>query len=301
MSLEADLIVDRARLKRRLTRWRIGAIAALGVAVFLALGLDGAGLSRPHVARLAVSGLITDDRAVTEALGKLATDDAARALIVAIDSPGGTVAGGEALFAAIGRVAETKPVVAVMGGTAASAGYMAALPASRLFAREGTLTGSIGVVMQTFEASRLLDQLGIGAEALTSGALKGQPSPFRPLTDEGRAVLGTIISDLHGQFVQRVAAARRMDEASVRALADGRAMTGRQALAAGLIDAIGGEAEARLWLAAEHQVPASLPVRRIAEPDRVQSLLSGAVGAAHRALVGEWLRLDLPLAVWQPR
>jgi len=301
MTLEADLIVDRARLKRRLTRWRIAAIAALAVAVGLAVGLDGTGLSRQHVARLSITGMITDDRAVTEALRKLASNTDARALIVSIDSPGGTVAGGEALYAAIGRVAANKPVVAVMGATAASAGYMAALPANRVFAREGTLTGSIGVVLQTFEASRLLDRIGVGAEALTSGALKDQPSPFRPLTEEGRAALGAIIADLHGQFVQKVVAARGMDEAAVRALADGRALTGRQALAAGLIDAIGGEAEARAWLAAERQVPESLPVRALAEPGVVRGLFSGAVSAAHRALIGEWLRLDLPLAVWQPR
>ena len=301
MTLEADLIVDRARLKRRLTRWRIAAIAALAVAVGLAVGLDGTSLSRQHVARLSITGMITDDRAVTEALRKLASNTDARALIVSIDSPGGTVAGGEALYAAIGRVAENKPVVAVMGATAASAGYMAALPANRVFAREGTLTGSIGVVLQTFEASRLLDRLGVGAEALTSGALKDQPSPFRPLTEEGRAALGAIIADLHSQFVRKVVAARGMDEAAVRALADGRALTGRQALAAGLIDAIGGEAEARAWLAAERQVPETLPVRPLAEPGVVRGLFSGAVSAAHRALIGEWLRLDLPLAVWQPR
>jgi protease-4 len=301
MSLAADLIVDRARLKRRLTRWRILAVLALAAAVGLAVGGDAYPLSRPHVARLAISGAITDDRGVIEALRKVGEDSRARALIVAIDSPGGTVSGGEALHAAIARVAERKPVVAVMGATAASAGYMVALPATRVFAREGTLTGSIGVVLQTFEASRLLERIGVGAEALTSGALKDQPSPFRPLSDEGRAALHAIIADLHGQFVRKVVEGRRMDEAAVRALADGRAMTGRQALAAGLIDAIGGEAEARAWLAAEKSIPESLPVRAVADPDSVRGMISGAVAAAHRAMLTEWLRLDLPMAVWQPR
>lgn len=301
MSLEADLIVDRARLKRRLTRWRLLAVLALAVAIGLAAGVEGYGIGRPHVARIAISGMITDDRDVAEALRKLAADGRARALIVAIDSPGGTVAGGEALHGAIAAVAAKKPVVAVMGATAASAGYMVALPANRVFAREGTLTGSIGVVLQTFEASRLLESIGIGSEALTSGALKDQPSPFRPLTAEGRAALSAIIADLHAQFVQKVMAARGMDEPSVRALADGRAMTGRQALKAGLIDAIGGEAEARAWLAAEHAVPESLPLRTVAPPDRVRGLISGALAQAHQALVDEMLRLDLPMALWQPR
>jgi protease-4 len=301
MTLEADLIVDRAKLKRRLTRWRVFAVFALAAAIGLAVGADGYGISRPHVARLAITGVITDDRDAIEALRKLHDDSAARALIVAIDSPGGTVSGGESLHAAIARVAEKKPVVAVMGATAASAGYMVALPANRVFAREGTLTGSIGVVLQTFETSRLLERIGVGAEALTSGALKDQPSPFRPLTEEGRAALNAIIGDLHAQFVRKVVEGRGMDEAAVRALADGRAMTGRQALAAGLVDAIGGEAEARAWLAAEKSIPESLPVRAVAEPDSVRGLLSGALAAAHRAMMTEWLRLDLPMAVWQPR
>jgi protease-4 len=301
MTLEADLIVDRAKLKRRLTRWRIFAVLALAAAVGLAAGADRYTFSRPHVARLAITGVITDDRDAIEALRKLRDDGAARALIVAIDSPGGTVSGGESLHAAIARVAEQKPVVAVMGATAASAGYMVALPANRVFAREGTLTGSIGVVLQTFEASRLMERIGVGAEALTSGALKDQPSPFRPLTEEGRAALNAIIGDLHAQFVRKVAEGRRMDEAAVRALADGRAMTGRQALAAGLIDAIGGEAEARAWLASEKSISESLPIRTLADPDSVRGLLSGALAAAHRAVLTEWLRLDLPMAVWQPR
>ncbi len=300
MSLEADLIVDRARMKRRLTRWRVLAVVAIAVAVGLAVGVKGFG-SRQHVARLAISGMITDDREVTEALGKLAQDSSARALIVAIDSPGGTVSGGEALHNAIARVAEKKPVVAVMAGTAASAGYMIAMPANRVFAREGTLTGSIGVIMQTFEVSRLMAMVGIASESLVSGALKDQPSPFHPTSEEGRAVLSGIVADLHAQFVARVAAGRHMEEAAVRALADGRAMTGRQALSAGLVDAIGGEAEARAWLAAEKGVAETLPVRPVAEPDAVGGLFSGAVSSAQRALAAAWLRLDLPLALWQPR
>jgi protease-4 len=301
MSLEADLLVDRARLKRRLTRWRIAAVVAVAAAVALAVGADAPGLSRPHVARIDIAGVITDDRTVIEALDKVAEDASARALLVAIDSPGGTVSGGEALHAAIGRVAAQKPVVALMGATAASAGYMVALPAERIFAREGTLTGSIGVILQTFEASRLLETLGIGAEALTSGRLKDQPSPTRPLTEEGRAALNAIVADLHAQFVAKVAAGRRMPEDTVAPLADGRAFTGRQALAAGLVDAIGGETEARAWLAEAKGIAPALPVREVGGPDAVRGMLGAAMASLARGLADLRLRLDLPLAVWQPR
>src|ERR1700722_17991089 len=169
MSLETDLLLDRRRLKRRLLFWRSFAVLAVVAAVLVAMRGEGVPFGRAHIARLAVSGIITDDRKLVEAVSKLADNDSVKALIVTIDSPGGSVAGGEALHDAIGLVAQKKPVVAVMGGTAASAGYMVAVPAARIFAREGTLTGSIGVLLETGEVSGLLKTLGIDAEAITSG------------------------------------------------------------------------------------------------------------------------------------
>jgi protease-4 len=301
MALETDLLIDRRRLKRSLAVWRIVAL----LAVLAAIGLvasetrEARSLLGGSVARLTVTGLIAEDRERDEALLRVAEDGSVRALIVAIDSPGGTVSGGEALHRALAKVAERKPVVAVLRGTAASAGYMVALPAARIFAREATVTGSIGVILQTVEFAGLLERLGIRAEALTSGALKDQPSPFRPLTPEGRAALEAVVQDLYAQFVAMVAAGRRMEPERVRALADGRVFTGRQALAEGLVDAIGGEAEARAWLAAEKGVPASLPIREIA-PDEAGRLLPRLVRETRKALVSERLSLDGLMAVWHP-
>ena len=259
MGLETDLLIDRRRLKRRLALWRGFAVLLLAGAALLWLArtseipLVGAG----HVTRLTVQGFISDDRKLHEAIDKLAKDSSVRAVIVAIDSPGGSVGGGEALHAALTRLRADKPVVAVMRGTAASAGYMTAVAAERIFARELTITGSIGVILQTIDPSELLDRLGVRGEALVSGPLKDQPNPFHPLSPEGRTALQGLVRDMYDQFVAKVAAGRHLPEERVRALADGRAFTGRQALAAGLVDAIGGEAEARAWLAAEKQVPAS--------------------------------------------
>lgn len=301
MSLETDLLIDRRRLKRSLAFWRLAAIVAVLVAAGLWVASE-AGPARSllggYVARLSIEGIIAEDRERDEALAQIARDDRAKALIVVIDSPGGTVAGGEALYRAISQVAERKPVVAVMGGTAASAGYMVALPAERIFAREATVTGSIGVILQTTEFSGLLERLGVRSEAITSGRLKDQPSPFRPLTEEGRAALEAVVRDLHAQFVAMVARGRRLAEEEVRALADGRVMTGRQALAARLIDAIGGEAEARAWLAAEKGVGTALPVRDLAEPVQ-RRLISRIVREAGKALWNEQLRLDQGVFLWQ--
>ncbi len=139
MSLETDLLLDRRRLKRRLWFWRSFAVLAALVAVVVAMRDGHVAFGRSHLARLAVSGIISEDRKLAETVTKLADNDSVKALIVAISSPGGSVAGGEALHDAIAYVAEKKPVVAVMGGTAASAGYMVAVPAARIFAREGDI------------------------------------------------------------------------------------------------------------------------------------------------------------------
>src|SRR6478672_6664414 len=222
MSLETDLLLDRRRLKRRLFVWRSLAVLAVLAAVLVALRGQHVGLGRSHLARLMVSGIITDDRKLNETVTKLADDDSVKALIVAINSPGGSVAGGEALHDAIAHVADKKPVVAVMGGTAASAGYMVAVPAARIFAREATLTGSIGVLLETGEVSGLLKSIGVNAEAITSGPLKDQPSFTKPLSPEGREVLQGLVLDMYDQFVGMVANGRHMDAARVRELADGR-------------------------------------------------------------------------------
>jgi protease-4 len=304
MPLEADLLLDRRRLKRRLSLWRtLAVLAVAGVVAFLAFDREDPTGMLPggsHVARLVVSGVIGDDRKLTEALDRARRDGAVEAVIVSIDSPGGSVAGGEALHTALARIAERKPVVAVMSGTAASAGYMAALPAARIFAREATVTGSIGVILQSFDASELLDRLGVRPETLASGPFKAQPTPFAPLTEEGRAQLMRVVRDLHEQFVGKVAAGRNMPPERVRELADGRVFTGREALGLGLVDAIGGEAEARAWLAAERSVPATLPVREIQTRGLVERTFGSLFGAAVKVLLDEWLGVDRVRALWQP-
>ncbi len=307
MSLETDLLVDRARLKRGLVLWRVVAVLAVlaAVAAVAGRGRVAAGIGGPHVARLSVDGVITDDRKLVEAVGALAKDDSVRALIVAVDSPGGSVAGGEALHDAIARVAAAKPVVAVMGGTAASAGYMVSVPAERIFARQSTLTGSIGVILEQGDISGLLGKIGVSVDPLVSGPLKGQPSFTAPLSPEGRVVLQGLVTDLYEQFVAMVADGRHMDPARVRELADGRAYTGRQALPLGLVDQIGGEAEARAWLAEKHQVPAGLAVRDVS-PARgflsrqFASEWAGAVSAAMKAVLLQGVSLDGAWALWQP-
>ncbi|HEY0202554.1 MAG TPA: signal peptide peptidase SppA [Acetobacteraceae bacterium] len=301
MALETDLLLDRRRLKRRLNFWRAAAVLAV-VAALAAVGtrsrsLGGVGLA--HVARVNVTGVITEDRKLLEAVTDLAKDGTVRAVIVSIDSPGGSVAGGESLRGALIRVAAAKPVVAVMRGTAASAGYMVALPSARIFARDATLTGSIGVILETGNVGGLLQRLGVSAEAITSGPLKDQPSFTRSLTPEGRDYLHGLVNDMFDQFVTMVADARHLDPARVRELADGRAYTGRQAQKLGLVDEIGGEAEARDWLARERDVPATTPVRDLQTGSFYERTLGATMSGLWRSMVGGTLPAGGAWAIWQ--
>ena len=304
MTLETDLLLDRRRLKRRLVFWRSFAVLAVAAALLVsARGGGGLAVGGPHVARLAVTGLITEDRKLTEAIDKLAEDNSVKALIVAIDSPGGTVSGGESLHNAIGRVAAKKPVVAVMGGVAASAGYMIAVSAERIFARDSTLTGSIGVLLETGELSSLLEKVGISAETIVSGPLKDQPSLTHKLSDRGREVLQVLVQDMYDQFVGMVATGRHMTPDAVRQAGDGRAYTGRQALTLGLIDQIGEERDARAWLAAQRNVPTALPTEDVTTSNLLSRTLASSLGplfdGVWKTVVSQSVRLDGAWAVWQ--
>ena len=304
MSLETDLLLDRRRLKRRLFLWRGLAVLAVIAAILAGTKFGRGGEGGDHVARLTISGIILDNRKLTDRIAALIKNDRVRALIVAIDSPGGTVGGGESLHRVLSEVAGKKPVVAVMRGTAASAGYMIAMPAAYIFARESTITGSIGVKMETAEFSGLMRTLGISAETFASGPLKDQPSTTHPTSPEGRAVLQGLITDMYDQFVEMVARGRKMEMPAVRRLADGRAYTGRQALRLNLIDAIGGEDEARVWLAAERQIPATLPTRDMAPQtfaDRLAEAGSESLlGGIWKTLFSQRVTLDGAWAIWQP-
>ncbi|MGH7067085.1 MAG: signal peptide peptidase SppA [Acetobacteraceae bacterium] len=308
MGAEIDLLLDRRTLKRRLIFWRAAAVILLLAVVLLAIVSSGLVLrleSHPHVAVLHVNGIITDDAARDRAVLRVATTPEAKALIVAVDSPGGSVAGGEALHDAIAKVAANKPVVVVMGPVAASAAYMISVPAGRIFARRATLTGSIGVLLQAGEVSGLLKKLGITPETIVSGPLKDQPSLTAPMTEAGRDVMQGIVDNLYDQFVAMVAAGRHMSIPQVKALADGRPYTGEQAVKLGLIDAIGGMAEARAWLASARGVPGSLPAITMPPPGRTWLGswlgLGGVFGGLVKVFLSQRVNLDGAWALWQPQ
>lgn len=300
MAFDPDRLIERRRLKRGVIIWRTLAIVALVVLAIVSVvrfGYDGA--LGDHVVRLWVDGIVLDDPSLEAALDKVAEDAAAKAVIVRIDSPGGTATGGESIFLALRRVAEKKPVVAVMGTTATSGAYMVAIAADHVLARVSSITGSIGVILQTAELTELLADLGIKAEAIKSAPLKAQPSPFEPLTDDARAAVKTVIDDTYGLFVDMVAERRKLPREAVLWLADGRVFTGRQAKEAGLIDAIGGELEAREWLETSRAVSVDLPVRDLRRTDLEDDWLDSLGSRLGNAIVPARLRLDGLVSLWQ--
>lgn len=300
MALDIDNILDRRRLKRRLTFWRVIAVVAVVAVVIVGIGQFRDIGERDHVAVLNVSNVIVANPIRDTALKRLIDDDRAKAVLVRINSPGGTVVGGEQLFLNLRKVAEKKPIVAVINELGTSAGYMAAIGADYIIARQGSITGSIGVLLQTTNITGLLEKLGISAEAIKSAPLKATPNPLEPLTPAARAATQAIVSDMYDMFVNMVSDRRKMDLGQVRQLADGRVFTGRQALKNGLIDELGGDEEARAWLASEKGVDKDLSVRVIETRRRrgaVRELLDSTIG---KTLFSERLTLDGVISLWQP-
>jgi protease IV len=321
MSLDADLIVDRRRMRRKLTFWRVVAIVlivfAIGVAA-AALGNRGGFASGPYIARVSISGLIRDDEERVRQLDRLAGASNARAVIVHVDSPGGTTAGSEQLFDALGRVRAKKPVAIVVDSLAASGAYITALSGDYIVAQQTSLVGSIGVLFTFPNFTDLLDKVGVKMESIKSSPLKAAPSGFEPTSPEARAAIESIIKDSYAWFKNLVQERRHLTDDQLAAVDDGRVFTGHQGLDLKLIDQIGDERTAIAWLEKEKKITAELPVRDYRLHSRLDDLpflhaaalavldAVGLDGLARRfgglggvSALGRF-NLDGLLALWQP-
>jgi protease-4 len=324
MSLDADFIVDRRRMRRKLTFWRVFAVLfaiCAAVAAGVAAGGSGsdmlAGTPGASIARVTITGLITTDRQRVEALERLAKSSA-KAVIVHINSPGGTTSGSEELHDSLVRLKEEKPTVVVVDGLAASGGYIAALSADHIVAGETSLVGSIGVIFQVPNFGDALKTLGIKMETIKSSPLKAAPNGFEPTSPEARAAIEAIVMDSYAWFRNLVKTRRGLDDEALERVADGRVFTGRQGVGLKLVDELGDERAAIAWLAKEKNIDPKTPVRDYRLRDRFSDLPflhttavvtlealglgsfarrieeSGAMQAIER------LNLDGLLALWHP-
>jgi protease-4 len=322
MSYEADLIVDRRRMRRKLTFWRVSA-AVLAVAVVLGLALLATPQARRafantnSIARITLEGLITSNSERVEALDRLGRSSA-KAVIIHVNSPGGTTAGSEQLYDALTRLRAKKPVVVVVDGLCASGAYIAALASDHIVAQSTSLVGSIGVLVQYPNFADLMKTVGVKVEEVKSSPLKAAPNGFEPTSPEARAALDELVKDSYAWFKDLVKTRRGMDDPTLEKVADGRVFTGRQAVPLKLVDELGDETRAVAWLAAEKKISADTPVRDYRMTPRFSdmsflrlaaSLTLEAVGleglAQRIAATGsiaavDRLGLEGLLALWQP-
>src|SRR4051794_17570390 len=321
MSLDADLIVDRRRMRRKLTFWRVLAVivaiaAVVGLATTTRRG-GGVTAGGDYIARGKITGLIRNDQERGEQLDKIAKTSA-KAVIVHIDSPGGTTAGSEQLHDSLRRVASEKPLVVVVDGLAASGGYIAAMSADHIVAQGTSLVGSIGVLFQYPNVSDLLKTIGVKVEEIKSSPLKAAPNGYEPTSAEARAAIEALVKDSYDWFRNMVRDRRHMDDGTLQRVTDGRVFTGRQGVELKLIDELGNEKTAVDWLAKEKGLKPDTPVKDWQLKPRLSDLTVlhlatrivlqavGLSGLAERVealgslQAGERLNLDGLLALWHP-
>lgn len=264
MSLTSDQLIDRRRMQRRLSFWRVVAFAALAIAV-VAIGWriantrGGAGALVPHIARLKIGGLITGDRDTITLIDDIAKSSAA-GVLVEIDSPGGTTTGSERIYDALRRLSAKVPTVAVVGTLAASGAYIAAIGTDHIISQGNSLVGSIGVLFEYPNVSTALDKLGVKVETIKSSPLKAAPNGFEPTTPQARAAIDALVVDSYDWFKALVKTRRGMDDAQLAAVDDGRVFTGRQGLKLHLVDALGEERDAVQYLHKARKVATTLPI-----------------------------------------
>lgn len=317
MALETETVIDRRRLRRRLLFWRFIAVifAVLMISVLLLANshfTSRAGIF-PSIARVEIKGTITDNHAMVQLLDRLRRVKQVKAVILAIDSPGGTAAGGEAYYMAIRRLAKVKPVVATCGTLAASAAYITALATDHIVALGNTLTGSVGVIFQWYDVTKLMNTIGVKVEEQRSGPLKAVPDPFQPADAQTRALTKQMVDDAKQWFFGLVKKRRKIDLTAVPGLTEGRVFSGREALKYKLIDQIGDQHTALQWLHDKRGIP-NLPVVQWKPKSTSHSLLAslfqtmaGAFGISTQEIgsvmqaASRPLQLDGMISLWHPR
>ncbi|MBD2747416.1 signal peptide peptidase SppA [Microvirga sp. BT688] len=318
MSIDAEAIADRRRLRRKLSFWRVagfsGLIAAVAAIGYAAADRAGYGTIQNQIARISVDGVITGNQRLADLMRRVGDSSAVSGVVISINSPGGTTTGSEELFRNIRRLAEKKPVVTFVDGTAASGGYITALATDYIVARETSIVGSIGVLFQYPDLTGLMGQIGVKMEAVKSAPLKAEPNPFTPTSPEARAAMQAVVNDTYDWFKNLVRERRRLNEGELSTASTGQVFSGRQAVPLKLIDRIGSERDAVAWLEQEKGVAKDLPIRDW-EPRSDRDLSIFAASATMADLFGfeqvaeamrrtsaqaEIARLDGLLAVWQP-
>lgn len=263
--INTDTIIERANLKKQASHWRLFALILVAIlAIKLFGGVDSlkalSTFSEPYIARINIDNVIYRDSDREKILEELKEDKKVKAIVMNVNSPGGSAVGGETLYKIIKDINEVKPVVTVMGSMATSAAYMITLGTERIYAHNGTITGSVGVIMQIPNFKEAADKLGIRFDHIKSSPLKGSPSPFEKKNDAAFAVIKDMMKDFYSYFKGLVKTERKLTKTDYNFVTDGKIFSGKQALERNLIDAIGTEKDAVSWLKEKKNIDKNLEV-----------------------------------------
>lgn len=269
MNISPDYLIERKRNKSQLAKWKISSLILVFVIVFI-IGNKMIGdkntsflstdIRGEYIANILLEEIIYDDLSRVKKLEKIAEDKNIKAVIIHINSPGGTVVGSEMLYNSFRKIAKNKPVVAVMDSVAASGGYLIALGADYIVAHNGTITGSIGVFMEMAEITELAEKIGVKFNHFKSNALKANPGFTEKLTPEAEKAMMDNVFDVYDYFTELVAKRRGLDLDFVRKIADGRIYSAKLAMQYKLIDEIGNEDSAIKWLEEKKDIEKNLKI-----------------------------------------
>ncbi|MEM6603341.1 MAG: signal peptide peptidase SppA [Pseudomonadota bacterium] len=279
--------------------WRFVAVIFAVIATLVVMHIlkpesDAIGfVAAPHIARINIEGMIVDEKEYAEKILKLSENEKVKAAIIHVNSPGGTTVDSDLLYRALRKVAETKPVVTQMHSVAASGGYIVAMASDYIIANGNTITGSIGVIMQTPNFSGLMENIGVEITEIKSSPLKGQPSPYNELSEAAETNIKEMVKDTQDWFLQLVKTRRKMGAVHFEKATNGGIFTGRQAFKIGLVDSLGGEAEALAWLNKHHKIDKDIEIIDINKPkDEPENLFKAIFSSLMGHVFGYVLKND---------
>ena len=310
MKFFSDCLLQNLKLKKSVLVWKtlffLSLVASLFYSFFSAYtAFKPSGTSyRPYIGRLKIEGFITKDQERDKKILQLAQNKSVKALILHVDSPGGTIVGGESLYNSLRKFASQKPLVVVMDNIAASGGYMISLAADYIVAHAGTMTGSVGVIMQFPDLSGLAKSLGVGMTTIRSGNLKGGPSIVEGASAQERSALQDSLCVAYDYFRSLVMERRKIKKEDFKDIATGKIFVGKQALESSLVDKIGDELDAIEWLNQTHQVSGVVKDIKLSEQRRLTSIIGGAKSwksiAAERYLKSNGILAVVPFYITDP-
>lgn len=291
-------------LVKKMKRWRWMAILAMIIVVVLAsvLWKPKSQNNSPYIAKIEINGLIQTDQTMLNLVKALKNDTNVKAVVAVIDSPGGTTAGAEALFEAMRELANAKPLVTQIETLGASGGYIAAMGGDYIVARKTSIVGSIGVLVQYPNVTKLMETVGVKYETIKSSPLKAAPNPFENATPEAQKAMADMINGSFDWFRDLVKTRRNLSEEDLKVVANGKVFTGSQALALKLIDKTGGENEVQAYFASKSLGSLPFLKREPAKPKKtlLQQILTESLGIDPLMTKITQQSLDGLLVLWQP-